>query len=144
VIYAIGSGSPEVAVDANSEAQKKLYVNGGALIAIGGLESGASLTQSCYSASSWSPSTWYSLQYTPLNSLAFQTPASAGSPLVVSVMTGGTPLLKSGVTVSGGTGIFNGMVLLGPKESGGTDVTLSSYTGGSSGPGGGPGGGPGW
>ena len=143
LVYAIGAGSPEVAVDANSEEQKKLYVIGGTLIAIGGLESGASLTQSCYSASSWSPSTWYYLRDTPMTSYAFLTPASTGTPLVVSPMTSVIEL-KSDVTVSGGTSIFNGMVLLGPNVSGGTDVTLSSYTGGSSGPGGGPGGGPGW
>ena len=32
VVYAIGSGSPEVAIDANSEQQKKLYVTGGTSI----------------------------------------------------------------------------------------------------------------
>ena len=57
VVYAIGSSSPEVAVDANTEGGYKLYVEGGTLIAIGGLESGSSLSQSCYSASSWSQNT---------------------------------------------------------------------------------------
>ena len=38
VVYAIGSSSPEVAIDANSEEQKKLYFTGGTLVAIGGLE----------------------------------------------------------------------------------------------------------
>ena len=139
LVYAIGSGSPEVAVDANSEAQKKLYVQGGTLIAIGGLENGASMTQSCYSASSWSSETWYQLTGDPL-SLAFLTPQSAGTPLVVS--SNSKPVLKSGVTVSDGNSIFNGMIMLGPSVSGGTDVTLSTYSGGQGGPGqgGGPGG----
>ena len=59
VVYAAGAGSPEVAVDANTEGGYKLYVEGGVLFAIGGLESGASLSQGCYSASSWSRGTWY-------------------------------------------------------------------------------------
>ena len=44
VVYAIGASSPEVAIDANSEEQKKLYVTGGTVIAVGGLESGASIS----------------------------------------------------------------------------------------------------
>ena len=61
VIYAIGTSTPEVAIDANSEEQKKLYVQGGTIIAIGGLENGAQLTQACYQASSWSKNTWYAI-----------------------------------------------------------------------------------
>lgn len=41
VVYAICSGQPEVAIDANTEGGKKLYVTGGTIIAVGGLESGA-------------------------------------------------------------------------------------------------------
>lgn len=142
LVYAIGSGSPEMAVDANSEQQKKLYVKGGTLIAIGGLESGTNMAQSCYSASSWSPNTWYSF-VCGSDTYAFLTPASAGTPLVVSASS--QPAVKSGVTTSGGESIFNGMLLTGPNVSGGTDVTLSTYSGGNGGPGqgGGPGGGPG-
>jgi len=140
LVYAVGSGSPEVAIDANSEEQKKLYVSGGTLVAIGGLESGSSLTQSCYSASSWSKNTWYALSYGN-ETFAFQTPSSGGNTLVVSAAS--TPTLKSGVTVSGGTPIFGGVGYTGATVSGGSSVSLSSYTGGDNGPGGGgqPGGG---
>ena len=126
VVYAIGTSTPEVAIDANSEEQKKLYVQGGTIIAIGGLESGAQLSQSCYQASSWSKNTWYAITVGS-ETFAFKTPASGRNSLVVS----GTsqPTLKSGVTVSGGS-----------------SVSLSSYSGGGGfGPGGGgPGGGGGW
>ena len=44
-VYAICSGQPEVAIDANTEGGKKLYITGGTVVAIGGLESGASLSQ---------------------------------------------------------------------------------------------------
>ena len=142
VIYAVGASSPEVAVDANSEEQKKLYFTGGTLVAIGGLESGSSLSQSCYSTSSWNKNTWYALYNGSDLALAFKTPSSGGSTLVVS--TSGTTTLKSGVTVSDGTEYFGGMGNIGGTVSGGSSVSLSSYTGGNGGGGpGGGGGGPG-
>ena len=137
VIYAIGTTSPEVAIDANSEEQKKLYVTGGTIIAIGGLENGAQLTQSCYQASSWSKNTWYAMTVGS-ETFVFKTPSSGGNTLVVSGAS--QPTLKSGVTVSGGTSIFDGVAYTGATFTGGSNVTLSSYTGG----GGGPGGWPGW
>ena len=134
VVYAICSGSPEVAIDANTEGGKKLYVTGGVIVAVGGLENGSSLSQACYQ-SSWSSNTWYALTYNG-STFAFKTPSSGGSGLVVS--TPQTPTLLSGVTVSGGTSYFGGLGIASATVSGGTTVSLSSYTGGM---GGGPGGG---
>ena len=141
VVYAVGSGSPEVAVDANSEGGYRLYVNGGVLFTLGGLESGAVLSQSCYQAS-WNRNTWYSLTADG-TTYAFQTPSSGGTSLVVSATS--EPEVKSGVSVSGGTVIFNGMAVLDGSVSGGSTVSLSTYSGGTGmgGPGSGPGGGPG-
>ena len=145
LIYAIGASSPEVAIDVNSEEHKQLYFTGGTLIAIGGLEQGSSLTQTCYQASSWSGNTWYSMTYGS-EVIAFYTPTVSGgggpgggqnnSTMVVSASS--TPTLKSGVTVSGGTGIFDDNLYLNATVSGGSNVSLSQYTGGS-GPGPGPG-----
>ena len=135
VVYAIGARSPEVAVDANSEGGRKLYLTGGTLIAIGGLENGSSLTQSCYSVSSWSANTWYALTVGS-ETYAFMTPTSGGTPLVVSGAS--APTLQSGVTVSGGTSHFEAMLYTGASVNGGSSVSLSAYTGGN---GGGPGGG---
>ena len=142
LVYAIGTTSPEVAIDANSEEQKKLYVTGGTIVAIGGLERGASLTQSCYSTNSWSKNTWYALTVGS-ETFAFQTPSSGGNTLVVSGAS--QPTLKSGVTVSSGTKVFDGAGYTNATYSGGSTVSLSAYTGngGGPGPGGGPGGG-GW
>lgn len=137
-VYAICSGQPEVAIDANTEGGYKLYVNGGTLVAVGGLENGSSLTQACYQASSWSASKWYALS-TSSSTFAFKTPSSGGSGLVVSA--GSTPTLLSGVSVSGGTPYFGGMVYVNGNVSGGSSVSLSSYSGGSmGGMGGNPGG----
>lgn len=146
LVYAIGASSPEVAVDANTEQQKKLYVTGGTIVAIGGLERGSSLSQSCYSTQSWNRNTWYVMTWGN-NTFAFKTPASGGNTLVVSAAS--TPTLKSDITqttgtnkltLTGGTTIFGGVGILDPAVSGGVSVSLSNYTGNS---GGGPGGG-GW
>ena len=136
-VYAICSGSPEVAIDANSEQQKKLYVTGGTIVAIGGLENGSSMTQSCYQAQSWNANTWYALTV-GTGTFAFQTPSSGGSGLVVSAAS--QPSLQAGVSISGGTSHFGGIALTETTLSGGSSVTLSSYTGGNGGTGGGPGG----
>lgn len=138
LVYAIGTSSPEVAIDANSEERKQLYVQGGTVIAIGGLESGASLSQSCYSSNSWSKNTWYALTVGN-ETFAFQTPSSAGSSLVVSAAS--QPTLMSNVTVSSGNSIFDGNGYTEASVSGGSSVSLSSYNGGNSGPGGNQGGG---
>ena len=115
VVYAVGSGSPEVAIDANTEEGYRLYVNGGVIFAIGGLESGASLAQSCYQAS-WSKNTWYSLTADGAG-YAFKTPASGGTTLVVSAAS--QPALTGGVSVTGGTQIWNGLGVLDGSVSGG-------------------------
>ena len=138
LVYAVGSGAPEVAIDANSEEQKKLYVTGGTIIAIGGLENGSQLTQSCYSASSWNKNTWYSMSYGN-EVIAFKTPSSGGTTMVVSASS--QPTLLSGVNVEGGTELFNGLLIMDGTVSGGTNVTINSYTGGDGPGGGGPGGG---
>jgi hypothetical protein len=130
VIYAIGAGGAEVALDANTEGGHKLYVSGGTLFAIGGLENGAQLSQNCYSASSWSKNTWYALSVGD-DTWAFKTPASGGNGLVVSGA--GKPTLKSGVSVSGGTTVFAGMGAIDATCSGGSGVSLSSYSGGNAG-----------
>lgn len=140
LVYAIGSSSPELAIDANTEGGKKLYVTGGTIIAIGGLEGGASLSQSCYATPTWSKSKWYALKYGD-KTLAFQTPSGGGSTLVVSAAS--SPTLLSDVTVSSGNKIFSSAVYTDATISGGSNVSLSSYSGSSMGSGGFPGGG-GW
>lgn len=140
VVYAIGASSPEVGIDANTEDGYKLYVQGGTLVAIGGLESNASLTQTCYSASSLSKGTWYALYSGSDVALVFKTPSSLSSSTFV-VSTSGTTSLKSAVSTSGGSSILNGYALSGATVSGGSSVSLASYSGGNAG--GGPGGNPG-
>ena len=124
LVYAIGTHAPEVALDADTDEGKSLYIQGGTVIAIGGLERDAILSQKCYSAS-WSADTWYGLN-AGLSSFAFKTPPSGGDTLVVS---GVSPVsLKTGVTVSGGTDLFNGLVVRDGAFSNGSSVDLSTYS----------------
>lgn len=154
LVYAIGSREPEVAIDANTEENKKLYVQGGTVIAIGGLERGASITGgTCKYTSSWTENTWHALYNGGELVAAFQTPTKAtggnnpggsgpggnrppggggpsgggGSQQLV-VYTSSTPSMTSGVTVNGGTEYFGGVANIGGTVSGGTSVALSNYS----------------
>ena len=137
IVYSLGSGGAELAVDANSEAQKKLYITGGTVIAVGGLESGASLSQACWSAGTVKANTAYALYDKDGKVLgAFKTPSTGNLTLVLSAPS--LDSVKYGVTVSGGTTLFNGAYTDGATVSGGSGCSLSTYTGG--GGHGGPGG----
>ena len=136
-MFALGSGGAELAVDANSEAQKKLYLTGGTIIAVGGLESGASLSQTCWSAGTVKANTAYALYDKDGKVLgAFKTPSTGNLTLVLSAPS--LDSVKYGVTVSGGTALFNGAYTDGATVSGGSGCNLSAYSGG--GGHGGPGG----
>ena len=130
VVYAIGSTQPEMALDANTEGGYKLYIEGGTLIALGNLESGAQLSQTCYSTSSWTKNAWYSLSVGDAT-YAFRTPSSGGTRLVVSGAS--QPTVMRSVTAEGGTSRLNGMLLEGATVSGGSNVSLSQYTSGGGG-----------
>lgn len=144
LVFAIGASSPEVALDANTEEGKKLYINGGTIIAVGGIESGSQLSQTCYQASSVSGNTWYSMTYGS-NVTAFKTPSISGGggpgggpggggySMIVSASS--TPTMKSGITVSSGTGIFDNNCYLNATVSGGSNVSLTQYNGSNPGPG---------
>ncbi len=136
LVYAIGSRSPELGIDANSEEGKKVFVNGGTIIAVGGIENGASMSQATYRSSSVSGNTWYGLSYGD-EVIAFYVPqvttggghgpgGGNSSGLVISVPS--TPTLKSGVTAAG-TGIFENNCYLEATVSGGSSVSLTHIGG---------------
>ncbi len=137
IVFTLGSGGAELAVDANSEAQKKLYLTGGTVIAVGGLESGATLSQTCWSAGTVKANTAYAFYDKDGKVLgAFKTPSTGNLTLVLSAPS--LDSVKYGVTVSGGTALFNGAYTDGATVSGGSGCNLSAYSGG--GGHGGPGG----
>ena len=131
-------GTPEVAIDANTEEGKKLYINAGAIVvAYGGLESGYSAAQSVYSMSG-AAGAWNAMNDGKNFIAAFKAPSNISSFIV------SAPSLSSGykdVSVSG-EAKCNG-VWASSGITGGTAVSLSTYSGGGFGPGGGGPGGPG-
>lgn len=148
-IYAVGTGSPEKSLDANTEEGKKLYIQGGTLVAVGDLEGGAQISGgTCKYTSSWTKNAWYVLYNGNDVAAAFKTPAASStggggggpwgggsSTLKLIVYTSSTPALKSGAAIADGTEILNGTVNIGCTVSGGSNVSLSNYTS-SGGPGG--------
>ena len=142
VFAATTKGSPEVALDSNTEGGYKLYINSGAtVVAYGGLESGYSASQTVYSMACTAGS-WNALYGSNAFIAAFKAPSG------VSTVAVSAPSLSQGYKgVSVSTSLCNGTWAT-SGISGGTSVSLSSYSGGNSGgnsggPGGngGPGGG---
>ena len=133
-------GSPEVALDANTEGGYKLYINKGAtVVAYGGLESGYSASQTVYSMGA-TANAWNALYDGKSYIAAFKAPAGLSSFAVSapSLSSGYKGVTVSGTTYSGGAWAVAGI-------SGGSSVSLSTYTGGGGNPGGGgPGGGGHW
>ena len=135
-MYAICTkGAPEVALDANTEGGCKLYIkNGATVVTYGGLESGFSAEQNVYSMSC-TAGNWNALYDGNSFIAAFKAPSNVSSVAV------SAPSLSQGYTgVSVGEGLCNGVWAIG-GISGGSSVSLTTYSGGS-GPGGQ--GGPGW
>ena len=118
-------GSPEVALDANTEERYELYITGGTVVAYGGLESGYSSSNTVYSMSCTAGG-WNALHDGSSYIAAFKAPSGVSS---VAVCSAGLSKGYTGVSV-GGTTYCNGT------------WATSSISGGG-GPGGGPGGG-GW
>ena len=144
-VVAVATSQPEVAIDANTEGRKQLYITGGNIIAIGGFESGASISGGTAKSASYSKGTWYGLYNGSSLAFAFKVPSNNSMGSTMAVYTTGTADLKSGVTGSGAA-FWNGYGY--SSCSGGSSVSLSSYSAGGGQPGGGggggqPGGGPG-
>jgi hypothetical protein len=118
LVYAIGSRSPEVALDANTEEGKKLYINGGVIIAVNGIENGSSVNQPYIRPSSISSNSWYTVTYGD-HAVAFYTPTIStgggpggggpgGSNSSMFISAPSTPSLANGNNISDGTALFEG------------------------------------
>ena len=143
-VFCCGS---EEGLDANSEGGYKVYIQSGTnLMAIGGnmgaIESGASISQTCYQGSV-SANKWLALYsgsnvsfaaYTPTFSSQGGGPGGPGGPgggssssKTIVVTAPSTPKLYTGVTASGTT-FWNGKGAT--NATGGSQVSLSTYSGG--------------
>lgn len=131
VVAITTKGSPEVALDANTESRYKLYINSGAtVVAYGGLESGYSASQTVKTMSCTAGS-WNALYGNGTYLCAFKLPSGISSVAVTA------PSLSSGYkSVSVGSTTYCNGVWATSGISGGNSVTLGTYSGGSSGGGG--------
>lgn len=130
-------GSPEVAIDANTEDGKNLYINEGAtVVAYGGLENGYSAYQKVYNMTGTANS-WNALYDGTSFIAAFKAPSNISGFIVSapSLSSGYKGVSVSGDAKCGGVWAIEGIL-------GGSSVSFSDYTGGNGGPGGGNGGGP--
>ena len=119
-VVAIGSSSPEVAIDANTEGGYKLYISGGNVVAVNGLESGSSLSGVTSKTSSYSSNTWYTFKNGSTSVFSFQIPTVSssggngggrgpggqGGSSSMTIVASSTPSISSG-SISGTT-IWNG------------------------------------
>ena len=133
-IYAVGSGSPEVALDANSEGGYKLYISGGKLVAFGGIESGSSITQPVINVTSWTANASYTLCDTDgTELLKFTAPARGGNGMILShpdLVSGNSYTLKSGSSSASVPATMSSSGSAGGGQGGG------GFPGGGGGPGG--------
>ena len=117
-------GNPEVAIDANTEEGKKLYINSGAtLVAYGGLERGYSASQNVYGMSCTAGS-WNALHNGKSFIAAFKVPGNISNVIV------SAPSLSSGyksVSVNGEAKCNSIWATEG--ISGGSTTTISNYNG---------------
>ena len=144
-VFAIATSQPEVGLDANTEGRYSLYISGGNVVAIGGFENGASISDGTAKQTSYSKGKWYALYNGSDVAFAFKVPSNSNMGSSMAVYTPNTPALKSEVTASGSS-FWDGNGAT--SASGGSEVSLSTYSGGGGmggggnfGGGGGPGGG---
>ena len=151
VVFAVGAGGAEKSIDALEG--KKLYIQGGTVIAICDLESGASITNgTCKYTTSWDGQSWYALYNGGTLVAAFKTPTKStsggggggwGGPgggggsqsQKLIVYTSSTPTLYKSITVTDGTSYCDGMLNIDGTVSGNTsdnNVSLTNYSSGSS------------
>ena len=148
-VYAVGCGSPEVGIDANTEQRYKFYLEGGNVIALGGIESGSSVSQNVISTS-WSKNATYSLCDGDTALFTFKAPSSGGSGLIMSapsLESNTVYTLKTSADVSGADSYFDGTISVGGTATGGgtsSSVKAYAYSSNGGGMGGGGGGGMGW
>jgi len=125
VVAITTKGSPEVALDANTESRYKLYINSGAtVVAYGGLESGYSASQTVKTMSC-TAGAWNALYGGGSYLCAFKLPSGISSVAVTA------PSLSSGYkNVSVGSTSYCNGVWATSGISGGTSVSLGTYSGG--------------
>lgn len=105
-VFAVAASSPEVGLDANTEGGYKLYVTGGNVVAIGGLESGSSLSGVTSKSASYSKGSWYVFQSGGATQFHFKVPSNSRMPSKITIVSGSTPSVSTASSVT--SNIWNG------------------------------------
>jgi hypothetical protein len=105
-VFAVAKGSPEVGIDANTEGGFKLYITGGNVAAIGGLENGSSLTGVTSKSTSYSKGSWYTFKNGSTAVFSLKVPSNSNMGNSMTIVASSTPSVSSGAI--SGTSIWNG------------------------------------
>ena len=106
-VFAVATTQPEVGIDANTEGGYKLYVTGGNVVAIGGLENGSSLSGVTSKSTSYSKGSWYGLYSGSSLAFAFKVPSNSRMGNSMTICTPSTPSVQSLSSTPSST-IWNG------------------------------------
>ena len=107
-VFAVASRQPEVGIDANTEGGYKLYITGGNVAAIGGLENGSSLSGVTSKSVSYSKGSWYTLKSGSTAAFSFKVPSNNSMGSSMTICTPSTPSVTSLSSAPSGTTIWNG------------------------------------
>ncbi len=105
-VFAVATTSPEVGIDANTEGGYKLYITGGNVIAIGGLESGSSLSGVTSKTASVTKGNWYSFASGGTRQFYFKVPSNSKQATSTTIVSTSTPSVTSASNIT--SNIWNG------------------------------------
>lgn len=105
-IFAVASRQPEVGIDANTEGGFKLYITGGNVAAIGGLENGSSLSGVTSKSSSYSKGSWYSFKSGSTTKFYFKVPSNSSMGSSMAIVSSSSPSVSTASSVT--SNIWNG------------------------------------
>lgn len=105
-VFAVATTSPEVGIDANTEGGFKLYITGGNVVSIGGLEGGSSLTGVTSKSASYSKGSWYSFSSGGTTHFYFKVPSNSKMPTGMTLVSGSTPSVSTASSVT--SNMWNG------------------------------------
>ena len=107
-VFAVASRQPEVGIDANTEGGYKLYITGGNVAAIGGLENNSSLSGVTSKSVSYSKGSWYTLKSGSTTAFSFKVPSNNSMGSSMTICAPSTPTATSQSSAPSGTTIWNG------------------------------------
>jgi len=104
-VFAVATTSPEVGIDANTEGGYKLYITGGNVVSIGGLESGSSVSGVSSKSASVTKGSWYAFKSNNSTQFYFKVPSNSKQATSTTIV-GSTPTVSQASNIT--SNIWNG------------------------------------